>query len=325
MKIISRLTILIILHFFAAGQVYPVDQKSSALDKGDKCLSFPGAMIGNVHTIHIPFRLVGRLIAVEGRIGDVSGNFLFDTGSEVLLLNRRYFGRGEVSSTASLGSSGIVESIGKSEIDTLHIDRLSVLNLNVHIVDLTHIESKKNIQLHGIIGYNVLKDFEVLIDYPSRIITLSRLDNSGNPLEQRLGWEQKSDSIRFYLRQHLITFGGRIGGKSLVFALDTGAELNLLDRLVGRKVLNHFEILKRVKMVGVGKCEIEVIAGLLREFKCGNQEPKEMHTLLTNLDDFNAAFRTSIHGVLGYEFLFDKRILINYKKERLYFLVPHRP
>ncbi len=289
---------------------------SPDLDQFDSYLSFPGAMIENIHTIHVPFRLVGRLITIEGRIGDVSGNFLFDTGSEVLLLNRSYFTQCEASTTASLGSSGIVESIGKSEIDTLHVDRLFVLKLNADIVDITHIETKKNIQLRGIIGYNVLKDFEVLIDYPSRIITLSRLDNSGIPIEQRSGWEQKSDSIRFYLRQHLITFGGKIGGKSLVFALDTGAELNLLDRLVGRKVLNHFEILKRVNMVGVGKGEIEVIAGLLRQFKCGNQEPKEMHTLLTNLDDFNAAFRTSIHGVLGYEFLFDKRILINYKKKK---------
>ncbi|MBK8501915.1 MAG: aspartyl protease family protein [Saprospiraceae bacterium] len=288
-------------------------------------LVLPGAVISDINTIHIPFFLTGRLITVEGRIGHVVGNFFFDTGAERLILNRSYFESGKALSSTALGSSGIVDLVQKQPIDTLYLDRLFMLNLNAHVIDLAHIEAKKNIQIRGIIGYDVFKDFEILIDYRSRIITLSRLDNSGRPIEARQIWELKSDSIHFFLRHHMITFAGDIGGKKLIFMLDTGAELNLLDRLVGKRVLRHFEILKRVKMSGVGKKEVEVLAGLLKDLKCADQEPEAMHTLLTNLDEMNQAFGTQIQGVLGYEFLQNKRILINYKKEQLYFLIPNQP
>jgi hypothetical protein len=288
-------------------------------------LILQNAVISDINTIHIPFSLTGRLITIEGRIGDVVGNFFFDTGAERLILNQSYFESGKDLSSTSIGSNGTIDLVRKQPIDTLHLDRLFTLDLNAHVIDLSHIEAKKNIQVRGIIGYNVFKDFEILIDYPAKVITLSRLDKWGEPLEARRMWELKSDSIRFFLQHHMITFKGEVGGKKLIFTLDTGAELNLLDRLVGKKVLRHFEILKRIKMSGVGTKEVEVLAGLLIDLKCADQEPEPMYTLLTNLDEMNQAFGTQIKGVLGYEFLQNKRILINYKKEKLYFLIQNRP
>ncbi|MCB0665608.1 MAG: aspartyl protease family protein, partial [Saprospiraceae bacterium] len=288
-------------------------------------ICFPQAIVSNINTVHIPFTLTGRLITIEAQVGDVGGNFFFDTGSERLILNRSYYDPDVSAAIAGMGASGLVDEVESKRVDSIFIDHLSIEDLLAHVIDLSHIEQKKNIQLRGILGYNVFRDFEILVDYPARIITLSRLDNSGQPLENRQVWEQKSDSIHFYLDHHLIVLRAEVAGKKLRFMLDTGAELNLLDRLVGRRVLRQFKILRRVNMSGVGKREVEVLAGLLSGFKCGAQEPEEMHTLLTSLDNLNESFRSSIQGVLGYEFLYDKRILINYKKEKLYFLLPNRP
>ena len=45
-----------------------------------------------------------------------------------------------------------------------------------------------------------------------------------------------------------------------------------------------------------------------------------MKTMLTNLTKMNNAFGTKLDGILGYEFLKRKRTIINYKKEKLYFI-----
>ena len=101
--------------------------------------------------------------------------------------------------------------------------------------------------------------------------------------------------------------------------LDSGAELNLLDRKVNRKVLDKFTIIKRVNLIGVGKNEVEVLAGALNEVQCGNQYSEKMNTLLTSLDEINQSFDVNVQGVLGYEFLKKRRVMINYQKRKLYF------
>jgi hypothetical protein len=107
--------------------------------------------------------------------------------------------------------------------------------------------------------------------------------------------------------------------------VDTGAELNLLDRKVNRKVLDEFTIIKRVNLSGMGSREVEVLAGTLRNVTCGKQHHPSMNTLLTSLDEINASFGTTAMGVLGYEFINNKRVLINYPKRKLYFYQPLRP
>ena len=45
-----------------------------------------------------------------------------------------------------------------------------------------------------------------------------------------------------------------------------------------------------------------------------------MYTVLTNLNNMNNAFGTNLDGVLGYEFFKQKRAIINYQKEKIYFI-----
>ena len=45
-----------------------------------------------------------------------------------------------------------------------------------------------------------------------------------------------------------------------------------------------------------------------------------MNTVLINFDGMFEAYGVFLDGVLGYEFLKQKRTIINYKKEKLYFV-----
>ncbi len=289
-------------------------------------LIFPQAVQVSPNTVYVPFQLTGRLINVTARVDTMEGAFFLDTGAERLLLNKNYFELNRGSrQVATAGATGTVESAYYKRVDSLHWDALFFLNQPANILDLSHIERKKNIQLIGIIGYKVLKDFEIYIDYQKKLIILSRLDKKGDRIDQMAIWEEPYDSIDFKLARHLIVLNAKVGRTRLRFALDTGAELNLLDRLVKRKVLDNFEIIKRVKMIGAGKKEIEVLAGTLYRVECGSQKSGGMRTLLTNLDDMGENFGIRLDGFLGYEFLCIRKTLINYKRKKLFFFKQIRP
>lgn len=288
-------------------------------------LSFPFAVRSDPNTIHIPFQLIGRLIAVEAQADTVSGTFIVDTGAERLLLNRNHYRERGLQQQVSMGNTGAVQAVAPRWVDSLVWDNLLFKNVLANIVDLTHIEQKKHIRLVGIIGQNVFEDFELFLDFQSQQLTLTRLDRNGYRIDPEAIWETPYDSLDFRLVRHLILIEAEVQGKSLKFNLDSGAEVNLLDSKVPRKVLDDFEIVKRVKMLGVGQQQIEVLAGVLHQVRCGNQHNEGMRTLITNLLEMSTNFGTRIDGVLGYEFLCTRRTLINYRRKKLFFFRLQRP
>jgi hypothetical protein len=269
--------------------------------------------------------MVGRLIAVEARVDTQQGMFFLDTGASDLLLNRKYFdGESTLSSTSTAGIGGEFGRLSTRRVDTLFWDGLEIMDLVGHVIPLTHIEETKNAKVIGILGYKVFRDFEVLIDYSIRQLIVTRVDKRGNRLDPNAIFQIPTDSMEFKLIGHAVVLTGRVSGIKLKFALDTGAELNLLDVRVKRRVLDNFEILRRTTMMGAGEKEIEVLAGILYGVDLDVDQNIGMRTLLTRMWKVNDAMGTSLDGILGYEFLFDKRVLINYKKEKLYFFEPLR-
>lgn len=288
-------------------------------------LSFPDGVSVSQNTIYIPFRMVGRLIAVEARVDTQQGFFFLDTGASNLLLNQNYFeGESTIASSNAYGVGGNIGQLSTKRVDTLFWDGLEIRDLEGHVVSLTHIEETKRTKVLGILGYKVFRDFEILIDYSIRQLIVTRVDKKGNRLDRDAIFQIPIDSMDFKLIGHAIVMSAQVNGVKLKLALDTGAELNLLDVRVKRKVLDNFEILRRTTMLGAGHKEIEVLAGVLHGVDLTVDQKIGMRTLLTQMWKVNDAMGTKLDGILGYEFLFDKRALINYKKEKLYFFEPLR-
>ncbi len=266
------------------------------------------------------------MIAVDARADTIAGTFIIDTGAERLLLNKNYFGWDRrIKDIEAFGTTGVMGPVLFKNVDMLQWDNLFFLDLNAHVVDLSHIENQKKARIAGIIGFEVLKDFEVFLDFQTMTVVITRLDKSGDRLDKTAIWESPYDSLGFSLRKHMIILEAEVEDHKLKLTLDSGAELNLLDRLAGRKVLEHFEVIKRVKMLGMGEKQIEVLAGNLYGVKCGNQTTFSMGTLLTNLDEMNEQFNTRLDGVIGIEFLSSRRTVINYTRKKLFFYKYRKP
>lgn len=281
------------------------------------------AEVLNENTIRIPFKLVGHLIVVEGEVFNEKGNFIIDTGSEKLILNRVHFPfkSSRFQPTSVSGVLGEVEGLVRKKVNLFQIQNLSIENVNSDIIDLSHIEKSKNFKLLGIIGYSILKNYEVFIDLHLNQITLSKVDKRGNKLDARPFLEKIVDSVDFKLRKHTIVINALVGNKKLKFGLDSGAEFNQLNKTVNKKVLKSFVSFRRMYVMGMGNQKSEVLVGKLNDVKLKDSfDLMPMNTILINFDGMFEAYGVFLDGVLGYEFLKQKRTIINYKKKKLYFV-----
>ncbi len=284
---------------------------------------FPNAEVVNENTFRIPFKLIDHLMVVEAELFNKKGNFIIDTGSESLILNRVHFPNLYIHNKSSVKSSGVLNDADAYEkfLEEFKLQNLSLKNANAHVMDLSHIEKKKNMNLTGIIGYSILKDYEVFIDLYLNQITLTKIDARGNKLDKKVYLEKIVDSIGFQLKKHTIVLKTYVGDNEMNFALDTGAEINQLNTRKSKKVIKFFKPSKRIVLSGAADEKAEVLAGKLYRVKLNDQIYfGPMNTIITNLAKMSEAFGTSIDGVLGYEFFMQKRTIINYKKEMLYFI-----
>ncbi len=297
---------------------------ANANDDTPTPIFFTQAEVLNNHTTRIPFKLVDHLMVVEAELLNKKGNFIIDTGSETMILNKVHFPDFYDYQRKSKETSGIIKSIDNSyekRIKEFALESLKVHDKDSDVVDISHIEKSKKVKLLGIIGYSVLKDYEVFIDLYLNQITLTKVDRYGNKLNDNVYLEKIVDSLPFRLKNHTIIVNGTINNQKVKLGIDTAAEFNQINRKVNKKALKYFIPKRRLSLSGIGNKKIEVLAGKLHRVKLSETIYfGPMSTVLTNLNKMNEAFGTQLDGILGYEFFAQKRTIINYQKETLYFI-----
>jgi len=266
----------------------------------------------------IPIKRAGKLLMVECKIDNQTGNLIFDTGASGLVLNRTYF-RDNIR-TESVTPTGITGSVGKifrTSVDSLEINGLLYRNIKADLADLGHIENRRGVKVLGLFGFNLLRNFEIIIDIQNNELKLIRVDKKGN----RLNGESrnfKSDYTQAVFESNCILFvNAEIGGKSFKLCFDTGAEINAISNGLNKLALNTISITRRTKLGGAGSSTSEVFYGTMNDFKFGNRSLTNMQTIITNLDPLVEAYDVPFSGVLGYDFLEKGIICINLRKKQL--------
>ncbi|HLT34008.1 MAG TPA: hypothetical protein VKZ98_09480 [Aquaticitalea sp.] len=285
---------------------------------------FSKAEVVNEHTTRIPFKLIDHLIVVEAELLDQKGNFIIDTGSETLILNKVHFKTFEPYYRKSKETAGVINLVDnplERQLKEFVIQNLKLTNKTSDVIDLSHIEKTKKMHLLGIIGFNILKDYEIFIDMHLNQITLSKVDSKGNTLDKNVYLETIVDSVDFKLKNHTIVLETYVDSYKLNFGLDTAAEYNQVNKRLNKKILKFFLPMRRLTLSGASGANIQVLAGKLHRVKLSETVFfAPMETVLSNLNYMNEAFGTSLDGILGYEFFKQKRTIINYQKEKLYFV-----
>lgn len=283
-------------------------------------LSIPHSTQNASNSVIVPFKSLGGLIILTATVDGVEGNFILDTGANGLVLNNQYFEADRLlADRKGIGLAGAAEDLGEVHLDSIQIDAIHFDGVIAQTIDLRKLENRKKTRILGLIGYRLLKDFEIMLDYRRDIITFSSVDNRGNILTVLPHTQHKVDTISFAMGNHIPIIEVQINGRTKRMGVDTGAEYNLYNIQRSKPIMKNFKILKTIEIANAGEQTIQALAGklfrvvLLDRYRCAG-----MSTVLINFRHLNAIYGTSLDGILGYEFLAPWLFSINYQKREIY-------
>lgn len=287
---------------------------SSAYDDED----IGNAMPAGTDAIIIPLKNAGRLFMIEAVIDNESGNLIFDTGATGLVLNRTYFRKYIKTGTeSSKGITGNVVNVENINTGKIILAGLSFNKMPASLVDLGHIENRRGVKVLGLMGFDMIKDFEIVIDVTNNQLQLFRIDNKGIRKSNSHAEFKGDHTQKIEFAKNILFLNATVGGKLLKFCLDTGAETNAISDHSPKSVLNTVSIERRSSLRGAGSSTSEVYFGIMKELKMGDYSLKNMETIITGLESLSEAYGVTIDGMLGYNFLSKGVICINFVKRQM--------
>lgn len=258
-----------------------------------------------------PFELIDGMIVVEAEINKKRGHFILDTGAPLMIVNAKS------SPQANVAAKGISEAFWVKEIKIKSFEWAGLRTEEIDAIqmDISHLEKATDRTLLGLIGYDMLKDFEMLIDYENHIIRF--FNAKKNDLHDNFS---PSTSVPFIIENHLPIIKVKIGKKKLYFGLDTGAEVNLIDLSIKDKIdetlLSPLQI---EEIQGVDKVVHEVFATHVSSTTVKDLDFDDMKYLFTDMSHLRDNSTFQLDGLLGFPFFSQRKCSINYKKKRIYF------
>ncbi len=273
---------------------------------------------GDFKAITIPLKRIGNLLLIEARIGDQTGNFVFDTGASKLVLNHTYFRKALWETEESAGGiTGCVQKVYQTRVSRIDFSDLYFEDVLADVINLGHIENRRGVKILGLFGLNLFRNLEMVIDVNRCELMLFRIDRSGNRISAI------ADTLKTTLVSPIHEAGGlafvsaTLGGKSANFCLDTGAEANVLSSSCCRKVMNAVTISKRSSLCGSGSRQVEVMYGTMNDFVLCGQPLQPMETIIMDLGSLSLAYNYPLSGVLGFDFFKKGIVCINLIKKEL--------
>jgi len=257
----------------------------------------------------IPFTMLEGMMVVEATVNNEKGNFIIDTGAPTLVLNERPMSKGQKA------GRGISEGLVADEVTVKEFNWSGINKKNVEAfkVDISHLEKVSGKDLAGIIGYDILKEVELLVDYTTQTVQLSPVKS------QKLDTQKPIAVIPFTMQAHLPVIKVKIGKKKLRLALDTASESNILDSKIYNKIDADLISNQRVgEIQGVDQQIKQVKVATVAQTNVKDLPFDSMPYLFTDLSHLKSESGLYIDGLLGYPFFKQGKMSINYKEQKIY-------
>lgn len=271
----------------------------------------------NTDSVVIPLKKAGRLLLIDATVDEQTGNLVFDTGASGLVLNSTYFR--EHVRTSGNSTGGITGAVGKVErisVEEMKFGNLMYQKMRADLVNLGHIENRRGVKILGLIGFSMMKNLEIVLNAENGELRLYKLDKSGNRISGKASAVKPDYNQKIEGNGNILFLKGAIAGKSLNFCFDTGAETNAISSDANKNILSTLTITRRMELKGAGSAKSEVLFGRMNDFSIGNKQISGMETIVTSLFAMSEAYNTKIDGMLGYSFLEQGTISINFVKRQ---------
>ncbi len=264
-------------------------------------------------SLETKFELNGGLIFIDaGEENEGMASLLLDTGAPNLILNQRI---GEKETKLRVVSVNGSCPITSKKLKNFHLQGLSLGKIRSYATDLSQLEKIKNEKIGGIIGYHILKPFELFIDYDRKYLML--FEPGSSDLHSYIKPVRTMD---FKLREHFPIVKVMIGKKKYYFGIDTGAEVNVINKRLQRKICKKVEMVKKRKtrVHGIGGVSLVVEMGDLPQITVDEEVYEDVSFVFADLSGINNSTSFELDGILGFPFLSSGKFSINFKEGKLY-------
>ncbi|MBV9962794.1 MAG: aspartyl protease family protein [Parafilimonas sp.] len=271
----------------------------------------------------IPFTRAGNLIVVKAQADTTAGNFILDTGAPNLVLNLTYFRNYPTTMITDGEQAGITGSspfIIQTTVKSFSLGALNYHDQQADVTSLGGIENTKGLKILGLLGFELFKDCEMIIDYEKSVIYLHRITRKEAATYQN----EMLDDVAAYttmpidITDNRIIVHSEMVGKNLKFIIDCAAENNILDSRLPDKIFNNVDVIRRVVLSGVGNKKVEAVYGNVKNIKIGEEKISNLPFLITNLEYTCFAQGGCIDGVLGFDYLSQHKTGFNFVKHKMY-------
>jgi predicted aspartyl protease len=267
----------------------------------------------------VKFRLAGGgqpLILLPVCVNDRGPfDFILDTGAGTSLLSSELAKQLEVKVIGSKEgqSAGGKVSVSLAKVDALVVGATKLEDVDVGVVDLSHIGKTVGAKIDGDLGYNFLKHFRVTINYrdcelrledPKRVESFTRDAKTEIPI--RLASPAKP----------LILVDVHANGRGpFQFAIDTGTSTSAITPELAK------QLGIQTSPVGAGTtggAPVDFHAGSLQSFQLGGAKIDNMAVVVADFFSMlNAAIGAKLDGIVGYNFLRNYKVVIDYPGKTL--------
>jgi hypothetical protein len=274
-------------------------------------------------TAIIPFSRAGNLILIRAKADTIEGNFILDTGCPHLVLNHTYFRQYPVTYPVDDEKStiaGAIYSVPQATIATFSFGNLQHNRLTADLVNLGHIENSKGVRILGLIGMQLLKRYEMIIDYQNNLIYIHQIGKKEGSTYRHESLKDTSAyrTVPFELTDDRIIVKSVMAGKKLKLIIDSGAESNVIDSRLPDKIFEQVNITGRIMMTGAGNKKVEALQGDMSSLIIGGQEMTNLPVLITNLEKTCFSYSGCVDGILGFDFLSLQKIGFNFVTRKMF-------
>lgn len=267
----------------------------------------------------VKFRLAGGaqpLILLPVHVNDRGPfDFILDTGAGTSLLTPELAKQLKVKIVGSKEgqSAGGKVAVSLAKADSLAVGDARIGDVDLGVVDLAHVGKTIGAKIDGDLGYNFLKHFRVTINYrhceirfddPKRVEAFDRAAKTKVPV--RLASPAKP----------LLLIDVHLNGRGpFQFAIDTGTSTTAITP----QLANELGVAN--SPIGTGTtagAHVDVRAGNIESFQLGGAKIDNMTVVVADFFEMlSAAIGAKLDGIVGYNFLRNYKVAIDYPGETL--------
>ncbi|MBK8492872.1 MAG: aspartyl protease family protein [Saprospirales bacterium] len=254
----------------------------------------------------VGFDVRSGLILVKATLDGIPGTYVLDTGAPGLVINQLPQGESELEGRGVTGSMAVEET----EVGQFRLGNVQFYQLKAYKIDLSYLEKRLLCEIDGLIGYEVLRKMEIVLDYPNQTITFlpefaSSMDVRGDAF------------FPFHLVNHIPVVEAQLGKRTISLGVDTGAGANVLNKHLGKPYQTKNSKQKQVRGVDRKIRKTTVVQAPVDINGLGPEKQGQEYWLL-DLSQLRSDLDHSIDGLLGFPFLKGGKWSIDYGAQRIY-------